>query len=356
MTLDVSTLAQTWPRPSRLRPITLIGAGAIVVDAHLPAYRNAGFPVAGLFDRDRERAQAVAQRFGIPTVHADLASALASDPSSIFDIALPPGAVLDTVAALPRGATALIQKPLGRDLGEAARIVAALEARGVTAAVNLQLRFSPMMLAVRDAIARGLIGDIVDIEVRLNCRTPWQLWPFMSALDAVELPMHSIHYLDLIRSLLGEPRGAFARSVPHPHHPALKDARSSIILDYGDRARVCLSLNHTYRWGPRHEGAAIRIEGMKGCAIAGLGLLLNYPRGEAETLEIVTEGSDWVSVPVVRPWFPDAFVAIMSNVQRFAAGEDAVLHTAARDALKTMALVETCIRSSREGGRPIDGA
>ena len=30
-----------------------------------------------------------------------------------------------------------------------------------------------------------------------------------------------------------------------------------------------------------------------------------------------------------------------------------MLHTAARDALKTMALVETCIRSSREGGRPM---
>lgn len=354
MSLDVASLTQTWPRPSSLRPITLIGAGAIVTDAHLPAYRNAGFPVSGIFDIDQARARSVAERFGIPTVHPDLASAVAAP--GILDIALPPGAVLDTVAALPRGAVALLQKPLGRDLAEAGRIVAALEAGGITAAVNLQLRFSPMMLAVRDAIARGWIGDIVDVEVRLNCRTPWQLWPFMSALDAVELPMHSIHYLDLIRSLLGEPRGAFARSVPHPDHPTLKDARSSIILDYGPRARVCLSLNHTYRWGPRHEGAAIRIEGLKGCAIVGLGLLLNYPKGEPETLEIVTEGSDWASVPAVRPWFPDAFVAVMSNVQRFAAGEDSVLHTAARDALKTMALVETCIRSSREGGRPLEAA
>lgn len=348
MTIDLATLAQIWPRPSRTRPITLIGAGAIVTDAHLPAYRKAGFPVAGIYDIDRDRARSVAERFGIPTVHPDLASAAAA--STIFDIALPPGAVLDTVAALPRGAVALIQKPLGRDLAEATRIVAALEAGGITAAVNLQLRFSPMILAVRDAIARGLIGEIVDFEVRLNCRTPWQLWPFMSALDAVELPMHSIHYLDLIRSLLGEPRGAFARSVPHPDHPTLKDARSSIILDYGARARVCLSLNHTYRWGPQHEGAAIRIEGMKGCAIIGLGLLLNYPNGEPETLEIVTEGEAWTPVPLTGSWFPDAFVAIMSNLQRFAAGEDPVLHTAAVDALRTMALVDACIRASEAGG------
>ncbi|HPU57778.1 MAG TPA: gfo/Idh/MocA family oxidoreductase, partial [Verrucomicrobiota bacterium] len=50
MTLDVSTLRQTWPRPSRPRPIVIIGAGGIVRDAHLPAYRKANFPVAGIYD------------------------------------------------------------------------------------------------------------------------------------------------------------------------------------------------------------------------------------------------------------------------------------------------------------------
>ena len=30
--------------PSRLRPVVVIGAGGIVRDAHLPAYRMAGFP------------------------------------------------------------------------------------------------------------------------------------------------------------------------------------------------------------------------------------------------------------------------------------------------------------------------
>jgi len=34
------------PRPRNLRPIVSIGAGGIVRDAHLPAYKKAGFPVA----------------------------------------------------------------------------------------------------------------------------------------------------------------------------------------------------------------------------------------------------------------------------------------------------------------------
>ena len=40
------------------RPIVIIGAGAIVRTAHLPVYRRLGFPVAGLFDIDTERARA----------------------------------------------------------------------------------------------------------------------------------------------------------------------------------------------------------------------------------------------------------------------------------------------------------
>ena len=44
------------PRPKVARPIVMIGSGGIVHDAHLPAYRKAGFPVAALVDVNREKA------------------------------------------------------------------------------------------------------------------------------------------------------------------------------------------------------------------------------------------------------------------------------------------------------------
>jgi hypothetical protein len=47
MTFDPTTLQQSWPLPSNPRPIVTFGAGSIVGDAHFPAYRKAGFPVAG---------------------------------------------------------------------------------------------------------------------------------------------------------------------------------------------------------------------------------------------------------------------------------------------------------------------
>jgi hypothetical protein len=52
-------------------------------------------------------------------------------------------------------------------------------------------------------------------------------------------------------------------------------------------------------------------------------------------------------------WFPDGFVGTMSNLQRFAAGEDARLVSGVDDAFATMALVEACYQSDASGGTPI---
>jgi DNA-directed RNA polymerase specialized sigma24 family protein len=46
--------------PARAFPILIIGTGGIVKDAHLPAYRLAGFPVWGIYNRTRSRAEALA--------------------------------------------------------------------------------------------------------------------------------------------------------------------------------------------------------------------------------------------------------------------------------------------------------
>ncbi len=357
--LQHQPLQQRWPLPARPRPIAIIGAGAIVRDAHLPAYRKAGFEVVAIHDRDLGKARELAGQYGIAQVCESIAE-LAALPGVVFDLALVPEAALMALEQLPEGATVLIQKPLGRSLAETRQIVELCHRRHFTAAVNFQLRFTPMMLAVRDALMRGLLGELLDVEVRLACRTPWQLWPFMSDLEHVEVPMHSIHYLDFIRSLLGEPRSVMSRSVPHPAFPALRDARTSTILDFEAPIRCCLSLNHTYQFGPEGECATFRIEGTRGAVEVSLGLLLNYPNGEPETLRLATLDAAaapafrWIDIPLEGRWFPDGFVGTMSNLQRFAAGEDAVLHTAVDDALHTMELVDACARSNEQGGtRPL---
>ncbi|MCW1987022.1 putative dehydrogenase [Novosphingobium capsulatum] len=343
-------LRQAWDHPAQPRPIVLIGTGGIAHDAHLPAYRKADLPVYGVYDPDQDRARALADAFGIGTVFPTLADAAKAD--AVFDVAAPPVAHLAILEALPRGASVLLQKPMGLDLDAARAIRNAVHARGQTAAVNFQLRYSPMMLALADCLARGDLGTLLEIEVHLNLATPWHLFPHLIPNPRVEIVSHSIHYLDTIRALAGNPSGVFARSFGYPGSP-LADTRTTILLDYPAPLRVTLSINHHHDFARQFQDASFRLEGTEGAALVKLGLLLDYPVGEPDELWIVRRGSEWQQVPLQGHWFPDAFLGPMCNLQRFASGEDTHLATHVDDAWQTMALVEACYAAARAPAFPI---
>ena len=351
---DPKSLPQSWPRPAQPKPIVIIGSGDIVRDAHLPAYKKAGFPVAGVYDLDIKVAEARAQEFNLPRVFRSIAEA-AAVPSVVFDVATPPKAHESVLEQLPDGAAVIIQKPMGRTLEGATRIRDVCRRKRLKAAVNFQLRFSTFMLAARDLIQHGELGELVDVEVRLNLQTPWDVFPFLLEEPRVEILLHSVHYLDLIRSFLGNPQRAYAKTVKHPKFPKLANTRSSIILDYGDMVRCCLTLNHCHSFGTKHIDASFRIEGTEGCTIATLGLLMDYPRGRSDKLEVFPRSlKKWVDVPLNGGWFPDGFIGTMSNLQRFASGEDKELVSSVEDAYLTMQLVEACYVSSERGGTKLE--
>lgn len=339
----IADLQQSWPAPTTPKPIIIIGAGGIVRDAHLPAYRMAGLPVSGVVDTDASRANSLAADWNIASVHADLASATtAHGTGAVYDIAVPPGAILNILPDLPDGAAVLIQKPMGSDQDEARRIRSICRDKGLKAAINFQLRFSPMMMAARDAITRGLLGDLLDIEVHLNIYTPWTLFPFLIPMERVEIAVHSIHYLDTIRALAGNPAGVFARSLRDPRAPDFKQTRTSVILDYGEELRGLMSINHNHQCGRKYQSAWFRIEGTLGAMMVKLGVCYDYPNGEADELWFCANGSDWQQIPLAGSWFIDSFMGPMRNVQRFDAGEDDHLFSGIEDAYHTMALVEAC--------------
>ena len=349
MSFDAAALPQSWPLPSAPRPIVILGAGGIVRDAHMPAWRKADFPVAGVFDIDFAHATATAKSWGIRAFES-LGQATA-DPDVIFDLAAPPAAHLELLRALPDGAAVLMQKPMGRTLDEATAILRLCRQKALIAAVNFQLRFAPMVLPLRAAIAGGALGRIVDVEVHLNLQTPWHLFPFVKGLERVEIAVHSIHYLDLIRAVLGNPAGVHARTLGHPGSEVAQ-TRTAAILDFAPDVRCVLSINHDHGFGRRFQDATLRFEGDKGAAVLKLGLLLDYPRGEPDELWINADGA-WAQVPLTGGWFPDAFVGRMANLQRYAAGEDGALESAVDDAWHTMALVEACYRSAAAPATPV---
>src|SRR5262245_11042418 len=73
--------------PATRRPIVIIGAGGIVRDAHLPAYRIAGFRVEGICDLQVDRARILAAQHGIERVYQDACEAFREAPKdAVFDL------------------------------------------------------------------------------------------------------------------------------------------------------------------------------------------------------------------------------------------------------------------------------
>ncbi len=346
------------PFPSALRPIYVIGAGSIVHDAHLPAYANAGFHVAGIFDLDLARATKLAHIAGATPFasRAELIDACVAS-GGVFDVALPPAAAAQTLSALPVGSHLIMQKPFGRDLAEATRLLEIVRARRLRGAVNFQLRYAPAVEAARALIASGAIGEILDFEFRVVCKMPWETWPFLKAMPRMEILMHSIHYLDLARSLMGEPERVWSAIASHPDATDIAETRSTSVMTFGATQRAVVSTFHHHHApggdeagnDTGHDASHMRIEGTRGTLVARLGVNLDYPRGRPDTLELSRDGGAWESIALRSNWFPHAFEGPMRSLQLLAAGDVQTLHSEFDDAWRTMALVETCYKSAAAG-------
>lgn len=339
--------------PEQKKEICMIGAGGIVHDAHLPAYAIAGFPVVGIYDIDIRKATALAAQFGVPHVYHTLDDMIAAHPDAVFDIALPASEIIPVLNKLPNKANVLIQKPMGTDYAEAKQILRCAKEKELNAGVNFQLRYAPFIHAAREIIERGDIGKVYDMEVHVNVFTPWHLWSFMKGKPRIEILYHSIHYIDLVRSFLGNPEGIYAKTVKHPSMNELASVRTNIIMDYGDMVRANILTNHCHQFGYQNQQSYIKFEGTKGAIKINMGVLIDYPRGVPDKFEyvVVEEGKapEWKELPIEGGWFPHAFIGTMAQVMLAAEGAIETPGNSVDDALYTMACVEAAYISSEKG-------
>jgi predicted dehydrogenase len=340
------------PKPKVALPIIVVGAGGIVHDAHLPAYRKAGFPVAALVDMSREKAEGLAKDFAIPFAGTSIAEAVRSAPKdAVFDVAVPAGALLNVLPQLPDGAAVLIQKPMGETLAEAVEILRICRSKGLVAAVNFQLRWAPNMMAARAMLETGALGQLHDMEVSVSVHMPWELWSFLKTAPRLEILYHSIHYVDLARSWFGNPLGVYAKTVKSPQTVELAATKSVIMFDYGEHKRVFIAANHSHDLGAPMQRSFVQWEGTEGAIRAQMGVNLDYPKGRPDSLEYIVRGDDaWSEAPLTGNWFPDGFMGSMGSLQSFVRGEAATLPTSVEDAIDTMRVVEAAYLSSEQGG------
>jgi predicted dehydrogenase len=340
--------------PETSQPIIIIGAGGIVGDAHLPAYKKADFNVIGITNRTRSRAEKLAEQYNIPNVYDTVADAVKNAPTNtVYDITIMPAQFVETLNQLPNGSAVLIQKPMGDYFWQSKEILEVCRKKKLVAAINCQLRFAPYVSAARYLIDNGFIGELYDMEVRVTVKTPWELFPHVMVHPRLEIQYHSIHYVDLIRSFLGDPQTVMGKTLKHPAK-SLSSSRTTLLFDYGDTMHAVINTNHDHDFGLYNQESFIKWEGTKGAIKANFGLLKDYPRGVPDKFEycLLEEGKEpeWKTLELEGSWFPDAFIGTMSSLMRFKEGSSKALPTSVEDVIKTMAVVESAYISSDTGG------
>jgi predicted dehydrogenase len=337
--------------------IGCIGAGFIMADCHLVAYRQAGFNPVAIASRTRDRAAAVAERHGIGRVYEDYRELLADPQVSVADIAVPPDVQLPVIREAVRHAGRLrgilAQKPLGASFAEAVEIERLCREAGVTLAVNQNMRYDQSIRACKSLLDRGDLGTPVFASIDMRAIPHWMPW--QERLGWVTLRIMSIHHLDAFRYLFGDPERVFASIRPDPRTAkkfAHEDGLCLYILEYANGFRAA-SWDDVWA-GPALEGAAPdisirwRVEGTEGLARGTIGWP-SYPQRTPSTLDFTTihHPGRWFQPRWNEVWFPDAFAGTMAQLL-CALEENREPEISGRDNLKTMALVEACYVSARE--------
>lgn len=336
-------------------PIFIVGAGGVVHDGHIPAYMKAGFSIAGICDLKPGKAQAMVNDFpDVGTAYDSLELFLQSHKAEeiIYDVAVPADQIMNVLGEIPEGASVLIQKPMGETLREAKAIFQMCADKSFTAAVNLQMKYAPFSIAAKDLIERGAIGEVFDIEIMVCVYTPWHLWDFLKTKPRVEILYHSIHYIDLVRFLLGNPRRVYASTLKHPKTKELASTRTTMILDYDDLTQARIITNHGHDFGPQQQKSYMKIEGTKGAVLVVIGVSLDYPKGKPDRFSFVSDQTSgrWTDLELHGSWFPDAFIGPMAHLQHLHNSGNTDRLATLRDNFETMRVVEAAYRSSETGG------
>lgn len=249
----VSKIPQLPIMPNKKLPICMIGGGNITQVGHLPAYKQAGFDVIGVFDVNPKNAAETAKVFDIPSIYSNLSEMIQANQSAerrvVYDIAVPACAILKILQELPNDSIVLIQKPLGETLADAAAIRQICKEKSIIGAMNFQLRTAPYIIATKALIAQGIIGDITSVDFRINVLTPWNKWPFFQGIPRMEPIYHSIHYIDLMRDLLGNPSHLHAITYKSIESPDLASVRSNYLFMYNSNSllQATIHTNHSHR-------------------------------------------------------------------------------------------------------------
>lgn len=226
--------------PSTPLRVGMVGAGLISA-YHLDALDSvADADVTMLVARDVQRAQAVADRYGIPRVVADWRELVGQVDAAI--VATPDDTHVEIARGLmSAGIPVMVQKPIATSAAEAEALVADAPAGLLSA--SFMHRHLDATVVLADILARGDLGEIMSVRMRNATPGPdWGAWFFeASSPTAGVVSQLGVHGIDLVEHLIGPIRTVQAlTAIRMPARP-LRDG-TTVISAVPDHAHAIYRL------------------------------------------------------------------------------------------------------------------
>ena len=216
-----------------------IGCGEVTEKKSGPAFNEvSGSHVEAVMSRTEEKARSYAERHRIKKWYTD-PNELITDPDvSAIYIATPPSShATFAIMAMRAGKPVYVEKPLAASYEDCVRINRVSEQTGVPCFVAYYRRYLPYFQRVKEIIANGVIGMIINVQIRFSVpprdldykstdHLPWRLQPDVAGggyfYDLAP------HQLDLIQELFGVITRAHGYCANRAHLYNVEDTVSAV--------------------------------------------------------------------------------------------------------------------------------
>jgi UDP-N-acetyl-2-amino-2-deoxyglucuronate dehydrogenase len=211
----------------------IVGCGRIA-QRHAEHIVNVGQLVA-VCDTDLAKANTLAEKYGAEAF-GSLEEMLAAKPElGVVSICTPNGLhAKHSIQALKSGVHVLCEKPMAISVKDCSEMIQAAERANKRLFIVKQNRFNPPVIAVKDLIDHGKLGEIYSVQ--LNCfwnRNPdyyKNSWKGTRDLDGGTLYTQFSHFIDLLYWFLGDIESVKAHTGNFNHEGLIEFEDTGVVI------------------------------------------------------------------------------------------------------------------------------
>lgn len=219
-----------------------------------------------VYNRTRDKAEALAKEFNIPAVYDDAEALLNTETLDFVDICTNVETHAQfTLMALARKLPVVCQKPMAVSLAEAEMMVDAAQQAGVPLLINENWRWQHPLRQLQAQLDRGTIGTV--FRARIDYRNSFPVFdnqPFLKELEQFILVDIGSHILDAARFLFGEPASLLCHTY-RVHQDIRGEDVATVVLKMHNGMTVTCDMSYaTRREHDRFPETFVEIEGSAG--------------------------------------------------------------------------------------------